>query len=281
MKIISFMSTDQQARFGLVKNDGVIDLTNKFGSTCKSLKDLISAGKIVDIKKFADMPIDFAFDKITFLPVIPNPDKIICVGMNYEEKRQEFHETDTSPTLFIRFPDSQVGHEGYLLKPKESNQFDYEGELAIIVGKTARHINQAEAYDYIAGYSCYMDGSVRDWQHAWFTAGKNWPATGGFGPWMVTSDAIKEPDNLLISTFINGKRFQHDVTKKMVHPIPELVSYISRFTKLSAGDVILTGSPGGVGKSLTPPMYLKESDVVEIEIEHIGKLRNTVKTSEF
>lgn len=153
---------------------------------------------------------------------------------------------------------------------------DYEGELAVIIGKDGIHISEKDALSHVAGYSCYMDGSVRDWQHTWFTAGKNWPQTGGFGPCLTTTDEIPDPANLVISTYLNGNRVQHDNTSNLIHKIPELIAYISSFTALSAGDVIITGSPGGVGKKRIPPLFMKAGDCIEVEIEKIGRLTNFI-----
>ncbi|EPP0240733.1 fumarylacetoacetate hydrolase family protein [Escherichia fergusonii] len=201
---------------------------------------------------------------------------MLCVGMNYQEKRLEFDEEDPAPTLFVRFPDSQCGHMGDIIKPAASQEFDYEGELALVIGKGGRNISADNALQHIAGYSCYMDGSARDWQHAWFTAGKNWPSTGGFGPWLVTRDEIKDPNTLCIKTRLNGVEVQNENTINMIHSVPELIAYISTFCQLVPGDVILTGSPGGVGKKRTPPLFLKDGDTIEVEIEKIGCLYNRI-----
>ena len=196
--------------------------------------------------------------------------------MNYAEKRKEFAETNSAPTLFIRFPDSQTGHARPVIKPVHSSEFDYEGELAVIIGKPGSQITMNNALDHVAGYSCYMDGSVRDWQHAWFTAGKNWKQTGAFGPYMTTADEIPDPHALTIHTWLNGKLVQDDSTGSMIHKVADLIAYISTFTSLSAGDVIITGSPGGVGKKRNPPLFMHDGDRVEVEIENIGRLMNTI-----
>lgn len=215
-------------------------------------------------------------EEITFLPVIEEPGKIFCVGMNYAEKRKEFAETNNAPTLFIRFPDSQTGHAQPVIKPVLSSEFDYEGELAVIIGKPGSRIDVNDALSHVAGYSCYMDGSVRDWQHAWFTAGKNWTQTGAFGPYMTTADEIPDPHALTIHTWLNGMLVQNDSTGSMIHKVADLIAYISTFTSLSAGDVIITGSPGGVGKKRNPPLFMHHGDRVEVEIENLGRLMNTI-----
>lgn len=274
MKLLSF-SVNGQERYGMVVGDGIVDLKTRFPQY-SDLRSLISHLPLTDLNGFETSKADYRYDEVSFLPVITRPNKIICAGMNYREKRDEFNEKDPDPTLFIRFPDSQTGHLCGLKKPTRSNEFDYEGELALIIGRSGYHIPQETALSYIAGYSCYMDGSVRDWQHSWFTAGKNWQATGGFGPWLVTADEISDPQNLDIVTRLNGKEVQHDNTHNMLHSISELIAYISTFSALSAGDVILTGSPGGVGKKRIPPLYLLPGDVVEVEISGIGNLINPV-----
>jgi len=199
--------------------------------------------------------------------------------MNYAEKRKEFSETNNAPTLFIRFPDSQTGHARPVIKPNLTEEFDYEGELAVIIGKAGENINRSDALSHVAGYSCYMDGSVRDWQHAWFTAGKNWRQTGAFGPYMTTVDEIPDPHALSIQTYLNGMLVQNDSTASMIHKVADLIAYISTFTMLSPGDVIITGSPGGVGKKRNPPLFMHEGDCVEVAIEKLGRLTNTIVES--
>ena len=253
MKLISF-SVSNIPRYGFLREEGVVDLTRHF-LQYPSLKSFLAAMDNIPAEMLSHMEIDYAMEEIEFLPLIPDPQKILCVGMNYQAKRLEFDEQDPDPTLFIRFPDSQCGHLGDIIKPAASHEFDYEGELALVIGKRGRNIPVARALEHVAGYSCYMDGSARDWQHAWFTARKNWPSTGGFGPWLVTRD---------------------ENTASMIHRVPELIAYISTFCLLTPGDVILTGSPGGVGKKRTPPLFLQDGDMIEVEIEKIGCLRNRI-----
>ncbi|MEQ9918782.1 fumarylacetoacetate hydrolase family protein [Pectobacterium aroidearum] len=277
MKLASFMVGNRET-YGMKVADGIIDLGKRLGMHYADLRTLIERDGIHAAIGFAHDTPDYQESDVVFLPVIKNPRKIFCVGMNYAEKRVEFGEINSAPTLFIRFPDSQVGHNCGVVKPVQSNEFDYEGELAVVIGKRGKEITASEAFSYIAGYSCYMDGSVRDWQHSWFTAGKNWQKTGAFGPWLVTRDEIPEPQNLHIETRLNGLKVQDDTTASMIHPIEELIEYISTFSELSPGDVIITGSPGGVGKKRTPPLFLHEGDVVEVEIENIGCLHNRITT---
>ncbi|MCO6552560.1 MAG: fumarylacetoacetate hydrolase family protein [Gilliamella sp.] len=276
MKLVSYLVSGR-ASFGLLTNNGIVDLKQKLGDKYADLKSLLADKEGLSVAKtYLNAPSDIDEQDITYLPVIPNPNKILCVGMNYAEKRAEFNETSSAPTLFVRFPDSQTGHKTNIVKPAITNELDYEGELAIIIGKAGFRIKQEDALSYVAGYSCYMDGSIRDWQYTWFTAGKNWPNTGAFGPCITTSDEIPDPKVLSLTTYLNGEQMQHDSVKNLVHTVPELISYISTFTRLSPGDVILTGSPGGVGKKRNPPVFMKDGDTIEVEITGIGRLTNYV-----
>ena len=276
MKLVSYLVSGRPS-FGLYTDHGIVDLGQKLGDKYQDLKSLLSdKDGLANAKNFLDSPSDIDEQAITYLPVIPNPKKILCVGMNYAEKRAEFNETSSAPTLFVRFPDSQTGHKTNIIKPTISDELDYEGELAIIIGKEAFRIKSEEALSYVAGYSCYMDGSIRDWQYTWYTAGKNWPNTGAFGPCLTTTDEIPDPKALSIATYLNGKEMQHDSIKNLVHTVPDLISYISTFTKLSPGDVILTGSPGGVGKKRNPPIFMHDGDTIEVEITNIGRLTNFI-----
>lgn len=275
MKLISFIHNDVMS-YGILNDSGVVDLGRRLGGKYTTLKSLLSNSALDEIEQFKDEQPDFDAEEIKWLPVIVNPQKIICVGMNYADKRKEFGEENSQPTLFIRFSDTQVGHNAPVVKPNITTEFDYEGELAVIIGRDCYHVETKEALNYVAGYSCYMDGSVRDWQHTWYTAGKNWLGTGAFGPCLATRDEIDDPQNLSIKTTLNGNLVQNDNTRNMIHDIPSLISYISTFTPLSAGDVIITGSPGGVGKKRIPPLFLKNGDTVEVSIEKIGSLKNTI-----
>ena len=276
MKLVSYLVSGR-ASFGLLTQNGIVDLKEKLGNKYADLKSLLADSEGLSVAKtYLDAPSDIDEQDIIYLPVIPNPNKILCVGMNYAEKRAEFNETSSAPTLFVRFPDSQTGHKTNIIKPAITNELDYEGELAIIIGKEGFRIKPEEALSHVAGYSCYMDGSIRDWQYTWFTAGKNWPSTGAFGPCITTSDEIPDPTVLSLTTYLNGQEMQHDCIKNLVHTVPELISYISTFTRLSPGDVILTGSPGGVGKKRNPPVFMKDGDKIEVEITGIGRLTNYV-----
>lgn len=278
MKLASYIHHGRKS-YGIYTEAGIIDLGQKIGQQYPTLKDLLQWDALDVAQQYVDYPADITDKDITFLPVIEEPGKIFCVGMNYAEKRKEFSETNNAPTLFIRFPDSQTGHARPVIKPNLTEEFDYEGELAVIIGKAGENINRSDALSHVAGYSCYMDGSVRDWQHAWFTAGKNWRQTGAFGPYMTTVDEIPDPHALSIQTYLNGMLVQNDSTASMIHKVADLIAYISTFTVLSPGDVIITGSPGGVGKKRNPPLFMHEGDCVEVAIEKLGRLTNTIVES--
>lgn len=278
MKLASYIHHGRKS-YGIYTEAGIIDLGQKIGQQYPTLKDFLQWDALDVAQQYVDYPADITDKDITFLPVIEEPGKIFCVGMNYAEKRKEFSETNNAPTLFIRFPDSQTGHARPVIKPNLTEEFDYEGELAVIIGKAGENINRSDALSHVAGYSCYMDGSVRDWQHAWFTAGKNWRQTGAFGPYMTTVDEIPDPHALSIQTYLNGMLVQNDSTASMIHKVADLIAYISTFTMLSPGDVIITGSPGGVGKKRNPPLFMHEGDCVEVAIEKLGRLTNTIVES--
>ena len=216
---------------------------------------------------------------VRFAPPVPRPGAIWCVGLNYEDHRLETGKARAEhPTLFMRFPVCLVGHGEAILRPRVSEKLDYEGELAVVIGKTGRHIPEAEALEYVAGYACFDDASVRDYQahSTQFGPGKNFYRTGGFGPWIVSADEIPDPQALAIETWLNGEVVQQSHTSRMTYPVRELVSYLSRITPLLPGDVIATGTPSGVGMARKPPLYLKPGDLVEVEIERVGILRNPI-----
>ncbi|MCL2899979.1 fumarylacetoacetate hydrolase family protein [Brenneria tiliae] len=275
MKLASYRYNDKNS-FGIYTPTGLIDLGAKIGHRYPDLKSLLAQDALPAAREFTHAAPDVALSEVTFLPVIAEPGKILCVGMNYAAKRQEFNQEDPAPTLFVRFADSQTGHGTPVIKPLYSSEFDYEGELAVVIGKGGQNISRDAALSHVAGYSCYMDGSARDWQHSWFTAGKNWRRTGAFGPYLTTADEIPDPQALAIHTYLNGRMVQDDNTGSMIHPVAELIEYISTFTALSAGDVIITGSPGGVGKKRNPPLFMQAGDRIEVEIENVGHLRNLV-----
>lgn len=278
MKIASYISPAGTG-FGLVDGDRVFDLGTRFG--CPDLRAAMTEGALAHAPAIlAGATADYRRDEIRFLPVVPNPSKIICAGLNYLAHRLEGnHRPDVAaPPLFLRMADSQVGHGEPMIRPPASEQFDFEAEVAVIIGKAGRRIPETEALTHVAGLSCYNDGSVRDWQLATsqWTPGKNFPATGAFGPWMVTADELPPDRVLTLSLRLNGVEMQHTTTDLMMFTIPQLISYISTFTLLSPGDVIVTGTPGGVGLRRDPPVWMRSGDVVEVELEGVGTLRNPI-----
>jgi 2-keto-4-pentenoate hydratase/2-oxohepta-3-ene-1,7-dioic acid hydratase in catechol pathway len=279
MKLVSF-SRLGKARFGAVVKDGVIDLTGKLDPDVNTIKELISLHMEDQAEEFiAGKNKDLSFSDIIFLPVIPDPEKIMCVGLNYVEHKKETGRPDVdNPTIFTRFADSQVAHMQPMIKPDNSDRFDYEAEMAIIIGKGGRFISEDEALNHIAGYACYNDGSIRNYQRhtSQYTPGKTFPGTGGFGPYMVTPDEVGDYRKLPIELRLNGNIMQKATLADLIFPIPRLISYISEFTALSSGDVIVTGTPGGVGDKRNPPVYMVPGDIVEVDIGMLGVLRNPI-----
>jgi 2-keto-4-pentenoate hydratase/2-oxohepta-3-ene-1,7-dioic acid hydratase in catechol pathway len=201
----------------------------------------------------------------------------LCAGVNYRDFAQQMGRSiGPFPGLFSRFADTLVGHQQPLVRPKMSRQFDYEGELAIIIGQGGRYIREDAALKHVAGYTCFVDGSVRDYQKRSPTAGKNFPSTGSLGPWMVTSDEIPDPSGLAIETRLNSRVVQESSTRMMIHSVPALISYVSEITALQPGDIIATGTPGGVGHLREPQLWLQPGDTLEVQISGIGTLCNRI-----
>ena len=280
MKLVTFNQSGQQS-YGFVDNDTIIDIGQTLGSTHPDLKALISDDCSKLISSNTDTAPQVALSDVQLLPPITNPDKIICVGLNYESHRKETGRPEVEfPTLFTRFANSQIGDGEAMWRPAESTSFDYEGELAVIIGSGGWKIPEDKALEHVAGYSCYNDGSVRDWQRhtSQFTPGKNFRHTGPFGPWLVTTDEIPDPSTLTLTTRLNGEVMQHATTDLLIFTIPVLINYISRFTRLEPGDVIVSGTPGGVGFKRDPQVFMKPGDVVEVEISKIGILKNPIES---
>ncbi|MEC9328927.1 MAG: fumarylacetoacetate hydrolase family protein [Pseudomonadota bacterium] len=278
MKLTSF-TRNNTSGYGAVTDDGIVDLSSSIEGV-SDLKTLLEAGNLAEAADYADSrSADFPFDDVTFLPLIPNASKVICVAVNYLAHAREAGRTiGDYPVLFHRHAQTQVGHQQPLLVPKSSEQLDFEGEIAVVLGKGGAHIEPENALDHVAGYACYNEGSVRDWQfhvHQ-YSMGKNFNATGGFGPWLVTTDDIPDPDALTVTTRLNGEQMQFGEFNDVAFNIPTLISYVSRALPWCAGDVIVTGTPGGVGFKRQPPIFLREGDVVEVEVNLVGTLVNTV-----
>lgn len=277
MKLLSFIA-EGSPRYGAVKDGGVIDLGCRL--PFRTLQELLQADglrKAVDI--VATEKPDYALDAITFTPVIPDPGKIVCVGLNYRDHVAETGRTVTEkPALFARFATSQVGHLRPIIRPNVSEHFDYEGELALVIGKPGRHISRGAALAHVAGYACYNEGSIRDWQRhtSQFLSGKSFDSSGSFGPWLVTADEIPDPGKLTLETRLNGLVVQKTTTDHLITDVADLIVYCSTIMTLMPGDVIVTGTPGGVGFKRSPPLFMKPGDIVEVEISGIGVLRNPV-----
>lgn len=279
MKLASF-ATHEGPSFGVVQGQAVFDLRKRLNGRYADLKALVAANAFEEAAcAVNDASGDYPLDEVTLLPVIPNPEQIFCVGLNYAEHVKETNrETTENPVIFIRVPASQVGAGQMMLRPPESTQFDYEGEIAVIIGKGGRRISEQDAWDHIAGYACYNDGSVRDWQRhtGQWGPGKNFYRTGAFGPWMVTSDEIKPNTTMTLVTRLNGQEVQRATTEMLIHGIARQIAYLSTFTPLSPGDVIVTGTPGGVGAKRNPPLFMKPGDVAEVEVDLIGTLSSVI-----
>lgn len=283
MKIATF-EIEGRERFGAVRTDGVVDLTGPSGAG--SLKEVLAQGALGSLAQSAAAAgaADYALDDVRLLPPIPTPGKIICVGVNYSHRNEEYKDGSAPPqypSVFPRFPSSLVGHGRPLIRPvQESSQLDYEGEIAIVIGKRGRRIDEADAENHIAGLTCMNEGTVRDWlRHGKFnvTQGKNFDHSGAIGPWMVTADEFDSFDNLEVITRVNGEERQRDTTANLLFPFRFLIHYISRWTTLEPGDIIATGTPIGAGVRFDPPRFLDTGDVVEVEVPGIGILRNEVE----
>jgi 2-keto-4-pentenoate hydratase/2-oxohepta-3-ene-1,7-dioic acid hydratase in catechol pathway len=279
MKLLSF-AADGREWFGAARDDGIITLNDKIGQP--DLRAALAAKGMEAMRRAArEAAPDHRLDDITFLPVIPRPGKILCAGLNYRSHVAEMgRELPKQPSMFARFADTLVGHGGAMIRPTVSDHFDFEGELALVIGKGGRHITPESALDHVAGYTCFVDGSVRDYQKFSVTSGKNFPSTGPLGPWMVTADEIADPSRLTLTTRLNGQDVQHSTTDLLIYSIPQIIAFCSDFTALSPGDVIATGTPEGVGHSRKPPLWMKPGDRLEVEIDGIGVLRVDIAAEE-
>jgi 2-keto-4-pentenoate hydratase/2-oxohepta-3-ene-1,7-dioic acid hydratase in catechol pathway len=274
MRLMSFLRPEGTPSWGVVRGETVSDLADRAPGLKAALAARVS---------LAPGATSWRLDEVGFLPPIPDPDKIICVGLNYlTHIREGGHEIPKQPTIFTRWANTQVGHGQPIIRPHASPTLDFEGELAVVIGSPCRHVRAADAGAVIAGYACYNDASVREWQRhsSQYTPGKNFPATGGFGPWIVTPDEIGDVAKQTLMTRLNGEEMQHATIDDLVFDVPALIEYCSTFTRLEAGDVIITGTTGGVGVRRTPPVWMKPGDVVEVEITGIGTLRNPVAQEE-
>ena len=277
MKLASYVADGREC-WGVVVGDGVITMTEHHGAHATTLRGALAGGLLPRIKEAAASAApDRKLSDIKFLPVIPNPERIACAGINYRSHASETgREIPKQPSMFLRLADTLVGHEGEMIRPSISTQFDFEGELAVVIGKGGRHIPKERALDHVAGYTCFVDGSVRDFQKFSVTSGKNFPGTGPLGPWLVTTDEIPDSTKLTLVTRLNGQEVQRSGTDLLIYSIPHIVAFCSDFTTLAPGDVIATGTPDGVGHRRNPQLWMKAGDVLEVEITGIGTLRTRI-----
>ncbi|HMW24478.1 MAG TPA: fumarylacetoacetate hydrolase family protein [Burkholderiaceae bacterium] len=280
MKLVSFERNGRAGFGAVIDEDGVVDLGVALGGRYADLRAVLAADALDEAAAALEgQTAQFRLGEVRLLPVIPNPGKIWCCGLNYgEHVRETNREVTEQPTFFLRVADSQVGHNEPILCPPESTQVDYEAEIAVVIGKAGRRIREADAARHIAGYACYNDGSIRDWQKhtSQWVPGKNFWRTGGFGPWMVTADEIPFGSVMRLQTVLNGQVLQDATTEMMIHSIARQIAYVSTIAPLRPGDVIVTGTPGGVGARRSPPVWMKPGDVCEIVVDKIGTLRNPI-----
>jgi 2-keto-4-pentenoate hydratase/2-oxohepta-3-ene-1,7-dioic acid hydratase in catechol pathway len=277
MRLVSFRHAGAQ-KFGAVVEDGIVDLSAQSGGRWMTLRDALAGKGLADLATAAkNRKTDFALDAVELLPVIPNPDKILCVGLNYASHIGEVgRERPVQPSVFSRLHNTLVPPGGDIVRPSASIAFDFEGELAVVIGERCRHVPRAQALSVIAGYTCFLDASVRDFQKHSVTAGKNFPATAPLGPWMVTAGVISDPQALSLTTRLNGAVVQNDTTDHMIFDVATIIEYLSTVTWLEPGDIIATGTPEGVGLGRKPPLWMKAGDRVEVEISGIGTLNVNV-----
>ena len=281
MMLVTF-GADGQQHWGVTAPGGVLALSGEFPQW-RTLRDVIIAGAIPQVLEVAKgRAASHPEGSFTYDPPIPDPEKIICVGVNFPDRNAEYKDGQEAPpnmSLFIRFPRSFTGHGAPLVRPPESPQLDYEGEVAVVIGKGGRRIPEAEALSHIAALTLCNEGTIRDWvRHAKFnvTQGKNWDASGSIGPGLVPFTDPAQITDIRLQTRVNGEVRQDDRTGRMLFPVARQIAYISTFTTLVPGDIIVTGTPTGAGARFDPPIWLKPGDVIEVEAEGIGILRNGV-----
>lgn len=278
MRYISFR-IGGRASYGVVRDGSIVDLGARLGDLLPDLRHYLDAlSRGFQPPQMPGLWEDYDIDDVEYAPVV-QPRKIVCIGLNYRTHRDEMGRAESAyPTLFSRWPDTLLGHGAAIVRPQVSTQLDYEGELAVIIGRPAYRVPREKAFDVVAGYACFNDASLRDWQRHThqFLPGKNFPATGPLGPHLVTPDEVGPLEGLSIETRLNGAVVQSAVLDDMIFPVDALIAYISAFTRLAPGDVIATGTPGGVGFKREPPLFMKPGDAVEVTIERVGQLRNTI-----
>lgn len=281
MRLLSF-AVGGEPSFGAVVGDGVVDLGARLGGT---LRALIERDGLEEARRLSiEIAPDLALAEVDFLPTVPNPGKIVCIGINYRNRNEEYSDSTAPahPSVFFRTPESLVGHEQPILRPPESEQLDYEGEIVCVMGRPGRRIPPERALEHVAGLTLMNEGSVRDWlRHSKFnvTPGKNFARSGSLGPWMVTADEVPGADaaRLHLTTRVNGELRQDDTTEHLIFGFARLIAYVSTFMPFAAGDLLATGTPTGAGARFDPPRYLAAGDVVEVAVPEIGTLRNRVE----
>jgi len=276
MRVVTFRHAGK-VRVGVADETHIVDLSAR-GLPYASVRAAIAAGHLVTLERHArGVTPDFRLDEVEFLPPVPDPEKILCVGLNYATHVGEMDRAlPREPSLFSRLHNTLLGHGAALIRPRASTQFDFEGELAVVIGRTCRAVTPERALEMVAGYCCFLDGSVRDYQKHSVTAGKNFPATAPVGPWLVPAEEIGDPQKLRLTTRLNGVVVQDDTTDHMIFDVAAIIAYVSTVTWLEPGDIIATGTPAGVGHGRKPPLWMKAGDRVEVEISGIGTLANHV-----
>ncbi len=276
MKLLSF-ETDAGTSYGRLEGHGVIDLGQRLGNKYPDLRTLLEESGQAEAEAIVATDVDYKLDEISYQQVIPNARRIICIGLNYREHAAEMGlKFPEHPSLFSKWPDALVGHENDIICPKASKNFDFEGELAFIIGKPGRHISVADGMSHVAGYTPFLDGSVRDFQGHSVIAGKNFQHSGACGPWLTTADEISNPMELRLTTRLNGEVVQDETTAQLYYTVPDIIAYVSQFTPLHPGDVIATGTPSGVGAGRKPPLWMQPGDRIAVEISGLGELANNV-----
>ena len=279
MRICSYILADGTHSYGIAQDNTVLDVDADWRATYPNLRAAIAAEALEGVAEATQSSAPVAMSDVTLLSPVPNPDKIICIGLNYMTHIKETgRDKPAKPSIFTRYPSSVVGHEQPLIRPEASDWFDYEGELAVIIGKPGRNIAPQDAMSHVGGYSCFNDGSIRDYQRhtSQFWAGKNFDDSGSMGPWLVTADELTAPEAQVMETRLNGEVVQSTSIADLAFNISELIAYLSIVTKLLPGDVIATGTPSGVGFFRDPKLFMKPGDRVEVEISGIGTLANPI-----
>ena len=280
MRVVSFERAGRPG-IGIATETGIIDASRHLSGRVESLREVLLTNGLDELRSIAKQKPDFAADGVRYRALIDDPAaKFLCVGINYRPHIKEMgRERPDYPVIFVRFAASLVGHGESMVKPRVSEQYDFEGELAVIIGKPARHVPRARAHEYVAGYSCFNDGSIRDYQRhgPQWTPGKNFQASGAFGPWLVTADELPNPGRARLRTLLNAQVVQDESLAALCFDVPALIEYCSTWTELLPGDVIATGTPGGVGAGRKPPLWMKAGDTVTVEISGIGSLRNPIR----